>query len=319
MARPYKAGLDYFPFDVDADQDDKLYFVEAKHPHGFKVIVKLWMAIYKDGYFKRWTDRDAVVFAGKKGLELDDVRAVVASALECGLFSRELYEQHEILTSAAVQKRYLKSCEKRKRMIIEDSYKLFELIEVETPIQRRLVIVSGEKTLYAGELTGNNSESTPQSKGEQRREEERRAEQSKGGIDNDGVITPEELRSAVVKHAPMGLTITNQMIKEMSSVFKSAPNLRLDYVLFFAEYVHQQSKLENPAGYFRKHFGEQVTAYLAWRVKQATKKEPVQQMRTPPTPDEEEQVQQILANPPWGNRRKDETSGRPPPKDIGIF
>lgn len=33
MARPSKIdkGIDYFPFDVDTDQDEKMYYIEAKH------------------------------------------------------------------------------------------------------------------------------------------------------------------------------------------------------------------------------------------------------------------------------------------------
>lgn len=31
MARPTKTGLEYFPLDVDMDQDDKLFFIEAKY------------------------------------------------------------------------------------------------------------------------------------------------------------------------------------------------------------------------------------------------------------------------------------------------
>ena len=29
MSRPIKTGLEYFPLDVDMDQDDKLFFIEA--------------------------------------------------------------------------------------------------------------------------------------------------------------------------------------------------------------------------------------------------------------------------------------------------
>ena len=44
MARPQKKGLDYFPLDVDIDQDDKIALIEAKHGAiGFAVIIKLLM------------------------------------------------------------------------------------------------------------------------------------------------------------------------------------------------------------------------------------------------------------------------------------
>ena len=31
MARPLKEGLDYFPLDVDVDQDDKVAIIEGMH------------------------------------------------------------------------------------------------------------------------------------------------------------------------------------------------------------------------------------------------------------------------------------------------
>ena len=40
MARPQKAGIDYFPMDVDMDQDDKILLIEAEHGvEGFGILV----------------------------------------------------------------------------------------------------------------------------------------------------------------------------------------------------------------------------------------------------------------------------------------
>ena len=42
MARPIKSGLDYFPLDVDIDQDDKVAIIEAEHGMlGFGIVIKL--------------------------------------------------------------------------------------------------------------------------------------------------------------------------------------------------------------------------------------------------------------------------------------
>ena len=38
MARPQKNGLDYFPLDVDMDQDDKIALIEAQHCYSYKTI-----------------------------------------------------------------------------------------------------------------------------------------------------------------------------------------------------------------------------------------------------------------------------------------
>lgn len=58
LARPQKEGLEYFPLDVDMDQDDKVALIEAQHGLvGFGVVIKLLMKIYKHGYFYEWTEK----------------------------------------------------------------------------------------------------------------------------------------------------------------------------------------------------------------------------------------------------------------------
>lgn len=51
LARPQKVGVEYFLFDVDIDQDDKVAMVETLHGiEGLVVVIKLLMKIYKEGY-----------------------------------------------------------------------------------------------------------------------------------------------------------------------------------------------------------------------------------------------------------------------------
>lgn len=50
MARPNKAGLEYFS--LDCGMDDKVELIEAKYGLiGFAVIIKLWQKIYSEGYY----------------------------------------------------------------------------------------------------------------------------------------------------------------------------------------------------------------------------------------------------------------------------
>jgi hypothetical protein len=74
MARPQKEGLDYFPLDVDMDQDDKLFFIEAKHGLiGFAIVIRLLMQIYKEGYYKHYSD-DKDAFLLSKRLSVCDFK-----------------------------------------------------------------------------------------------------------------------------------------------------------------------------------------------------------------------------------------------------
>jgi hypothetical protein len=79
MARPQKEGLDYFPLDVDMDQDDKLFFIEAKHGLiGFAIVVRLLMQIYKEGYYKHYDDnKDAFLLAKRLSADVNVIKNVI--------------------------------------------------------------------------------------------------------------------------------------------------------------------------------------------------------------------------------------------------
>ena len=74
MARPQKTGLDYFPLDVDIDQDDKVAIIEAQHGIvGFGIVVKLLMKIYDTGYFYEWTEREQILFSNRVNVNINGV------------------------------------------------------------------------------------------------------------------------------------------------------------------------------------------------------------------------------------------------------
>lgn len=122
MARPQSEGLDYFPLDVDMDSDDKIEYIEAKYGLvAFGIIVKLMMAIYRQGYYMMWTERQQYVFSKRVNVDINTVSAVVNVCINEGLFHKTLYEKYKILTSHGIQTRYLRAVERRRgvRMITE--------------------------------------------------------------------------------------------------------------------------------------------------------------------------------------------------------
>lgn len=152
MARPTKRGLDYFPIDIDMDQDDKLCVIEAKHQDGFKIIIKLLMEIYREGYFKAWSEQAALAFSGRKGIPVEDVTAVVETALQIGFFSQEMYERHGILTSAGIQRRYIGGAQGRERINLCTHYALVSAREFVDFIRKKLVF--SDETQVSGQKTG---------------------------------------------------------------------------------------------------------------------------------------------------------------------
>jgi hypothetical protein len=124
MARPTKTGLDYFPLDVDMDQDDKLFFIEAKYGLiSFAIIVRILMLIYKDGYYKYYSeDKEAFMLAKRLSVDVNVLRNVINDCINEGIFNKNLFEQYGILTSRGIQKRYLEACGRRKEVIIIKEY-----------------------------------------------------------------------------------------------------------------------------------------------------------------------------------------------------
>ena len=56
MARPIKAGLDYFPFDVDFFSDEKIVVIAGEYGlKGELTAIKLLCAVYRNGYFAEWS------------------------------------------------------------------------------------------------------------------------------------------------------------------------------------------------------------------------------------------------------------------------
>jgi len=126
MARPQKQGLDYFPLDVDMDQDDKIQLIEAEHGLvGFAIVIKLLMKIYKEGYFYHWTEKEQLIFSKRVNADINQVNAVINSCIKWGLFDKNLFEKHNILTSKGIQRRYLEAISRRKKVtIIKEFYLL---------------------------------------------------------------------------------------------------------------------------------------------------------------------------------------------------
>ncbi len=127
MARPSKNGLDYFPFDTDFFCDEKIVCVAGEHGDiGWIVALKLLVAIYRNGYWLKWTD--AVRFKmliENRDLSGEKLDAIVGSLLKWGFFDRGLFEKEGVLTSRGIQRRYFSIARRRKEadrpfLLIED-------------------------------------------------------------------------------------------------------------------------------------------------------------------------------------------------------
>ena len=141
MARPQKVGVEYFPLDVDIDQDDKVAIIEAQHEiKGFGIVIKLLMHIYKNGYYYEWTEKEQLLFSKRVNVDINEVNVIINDCIKWGLFDERLFKSFKILTSRGIQKRYFEIVKRRQRVEVIKEYLLLDSDDIN--VYSNLVIVN---------------------------------------------------------------------------------------------------------------------------------------------------------------------------------
>ena len=131
MGRKIKEGLDYFELDCRLNQKFKL--IEAEFGlKGFALLVKLWQQIYSQhGYYCEFSKDDKLLFlselGGNSGADENLIDNVVAASIRRGIFSKDLYDKHQILTSRRIQEQYFNAVSRREIVEVENEYLLFDV------------------------------------------------------------------------------------------------------------------------------------------------------------------------------------------------
>ncbi|WP_273702683.1 DUF4373 domain-containing protein [Thermoanaerobacter sp. A7A] len=189
MARPQKEGLDYFPLDVDMDQDDKIALIEARYGLiGFGVVIRLFMKIYKNSYFYEWTEKEQLLFARRVNVDINVINEIINDCLKWGIFDKSIYEKHKVLTSRGIQRRYLKAADRRQRVQISSAYLLLDDEEVNA--FKNLVIVNNNP-----HSSGNNADINPQSKEKNSKKESKEEKTVITSTDADSGPEQKDIRS----------------------------------------------------------------------------------------------------------------------------
>ena len=119
MARPAKEGLDYFPHDTDAVNDEKIEALRALHGNdGYAFFFILLERIYRSPNCELIvSDAETIqILARKVAVTEQKFNEMLITALKWGCFNKQAYENYGILTSNGIKKRASVVLEKRESM-----------------------------------------------------------------------------------------------------------------------------------------------------------------------------------------------------------
>ena len=266
MARPTKLGLDYFPHDTHTDEDTALQLLEAEFGlDGYAVYFKLLESIYAQGYAKQWGEDECLLFAKKMGaVTVPKLSEIIKGCIRRSLFDEGVYNLFQILTSKAIQLRWLEA--KRKDVsAIDPKVCLIEQTAkgVSSP---RKNDKNEEKGVFAAK-TPVNAETTPQSKVKYN---------NSSNSNNARKNESEEPRSALNLEPlqPAASTRTQATIREVLTSNQNwsqaicmhhgiSPEALGEYVTKFEQHCFIESHAHNTDGDVQRHFNSWLRIHLS--------------------------------------------------------
>ena len=196
MARPLKAGLDYFPHDVSLTSDRKFRPLRKRYgylaPMVYMVLLEL---IYGDkGYYLDYNDPESVLLdieerlSGKYQPETETLESVICDLVAQGLLSHDHFER-KIITSKRIQASYYKATVDRKEVFVDPDIWILDAEEMLQYSKRHPLLNSMGISAPDGVIRSNNSvnrsnnpvnrSNNPQSKVKESKAKESKGEESK--------------------------------------------------------------------------------------------------------------------------------------------
>ena len=104
--RTKKIGLDYFPFDVDFFNDEKVICIAGEFGNkGELTIIKLLCAVYRNGYFIEWSESlQFSLLRQLPGVSLELLNQIVNRLVRWGFFDVSLLGSVRVFTPTDVRR-----------------------------------------------------------------------------------------------------------------------------------------------------------------------------------------------------------------------
>lgn len=123
MARPTKEGMDYFPHDTDAANDEKIEALRALYGNdGYAFYFIMLERIYRAKNFEldisdaEIKEETLQILARKVAVSREKFEQILNTAFKWGCFNRDWYEERGVISSEGIKKRAAAVVDKRDKM-----------------------------------------------------------------------------------------------------------------------------------------------------------------------------------------------------------
>ena len=274
MARPTKLGLDYFPHDTHTDEDTALQLLEAEFGlDGYAVYFKLLESIYAQAYAKQWGEDECLLFAKKMGaVTVPKLSEIIKGCIRRSLFDEGVYNLFQILTSKAIQQRWLEAKRKDvsaidpKVCLIEQTAKGVSSPRKNDKNEEKRVFA--EKTLVNSAKTLVNAEKTPQSKVKYNSSNSNNARKNESENEAaQGALKLEPLQAAGSRRTQTTirevLTSNPLWTQEICMYHRISPEALSEFVTKFEQHCFIESHAHNTDGDVQRHFNSWLRIHLS--------------------------------------------------------
>lgn len=282
MARPTKLGLDYFPHDTHTDEDTALQLLEAEFGlDGYAVYFKLLESIYAQGYAKQWGEDECLLFAKKMGaVTVPKLSEIIKGCIRRSLFDEGVYNLFQILTSKAIQLRWLEAKRKDvsaidpKVCLIEQTAKGVSSPQKNDKNEGKGVFA--EKTLVNSAKTLINAEKTPQSKvkynssnSNNARETKRKKEAAQGALNLEPLQPAGSTRTqTTIREVLTSNQFWTQQVCMHHGITAEAFG---EFVTKFEQHCFIESHAHNTDGDVQRHFNSWLRIHLSTQTSKSPK------------------------------------------------
>ena len=151
MARQVEKGISYFPLATGLFSDRKIRrLLSTFGSKGLTLYVFVLCEVYKDnGYFVGCDDDFFTDCAFSLNFSENVVREVILFCVNNGLFDKRVFDVEHVLTSAGIQKRYMK-VKARSSVAIEERYKVVDAEKGDIAVENGIPVT--EKAIDAAEI-----------------------------------------------------------------------------------------------------------------------------------------------------------------------